>query len=75
MRRSGRLKKLLLRTDEADTNRIKIFDLRTGSRREVCGKWDTSPSELVWSADGDALFVTADHNGRHCVYRIDLRAP
>lgn len=48
---------------EADTNKIKIFDLRSGARRAIATTWDASVDEICWSNDGAALFCTAQCKG------------
>ena len=62
---------MLLRA-QADTQKIKIFDLRTGSRREIASGWDASVDEICWSPDGSKLFCTAQCRGRKQVYSVDL---
>ncbi len=57
---------------QADTQKIKIFDLRTGSRREISSSWDASVEEICWAPDGKRLFCTAQCRGRKQVYSIAL---
>ena len=57
---------------EADTNKIKIFDLQSGARREIATAWDASVDEMCWSSDGSALFCTAQCKGHSAVYKVQL---
>ena len=57
---------------QADTQKIKIFDLRTGSRREISSGWDASVEEICWAPDGKKLFCTAQCRGRKQVYSVAL---
>ena len=57
---------------QADTQKIKIFDLRTGSRREISSSWDASVEEICWAPDGTKLFCTAQYRGRKQIYSIAL---
>lgn len=34
------------------------------------GAWDARPDAVSWSADGTEIFVTAEHHGRHALYRL-----
>jgi dipeptidyl aminopeptidase/acylaminoacyl peptidase len=43
-----------------------------GGNRQLIERWDRWPSSHRWSADGQALFVTADSLGRGPVFRVDL---
>jgi dipeptidyl aminopeptidase/acylaminoacyl peptidase len=38
---------------------------------ELTGEWDRWPTSVTWSADGSALIVTADENGRGPVFAVD----
>jgi len=38
---------------------------------ELTGEWDRWPTSVSWSADGAALLVTADENGRGPVFAVD----
>ena len=59
---------------EADTNHLKIFDLRSGSRRRV----ELPPSfvgelrDIAWAPDGTAIFATADERGCSRLFRIEI---
>jgi dipeptidyl aminopeptidase/acylaminoacyl peptidase len=57
---------------EADTNKIKVFDLRTGARREIASGWDASIDEICWAPDGSKLFCTSQCRGRKQVYSVAL---
>jgi dipeptidyl aminopeptidase/acylaminoacyl peptidase len=38
---------------------------------ELAVEWDRWPTSVTWSADGSALIVTADENGRGPVFAVD----
>ena len=38
---------------------------------ELTGEWDRWPTSVTWCADGSALIVTADENGRGPVFAVD----
>ncbi|HPC82154.1 MAG TPA: S9 family peptidase [Thermoanaerobaculaceae bacterium] len=49
------------------TNAEKVYTLRAHPGRDG----DRSPSEIVWSADGKELYLTADHLGQHSLFALD----
>ncbi|GAB4239621.1 MAG: S9 family peptidase [Acidobacteriota bacterium] len=55
---------------EADRFRVMVRPWPEGTPREVAPSWDRSPSSLAWTPDGKSLLVTADHLGRHPLFRI-----
>ena len=56
----------------AKAPRITLCCLRFGhGHAELTGDWDRWPSSVVWSADGTALIVTADQDGRAPLFRVD----
>jgi dipeptidyl aminopeptidase/acylaminoacyl peptidase len=57
---------------EADRFAIMAMDLATGAKREIDPNWDRSPGGLSISADGKTLFGTADDNGQHPLFAIDV---
>ncbi|MEP6939068.1 MAG: S9 family peptidase [Rudaea sp.] len=59
-------------TFEADRFAIIAMDLATGSTREIDPKWDRSAGNLALSADGKTLFATADDNGEHPLFAVDI---
>ncbi|WIM89495.1 prolyl oligopeptidase family serine peptidase [Candidatus Mycobacterium wuenschmannii] len=53
--------------------RMTLQYLRFGDERQpVAERWDRRPSSLTWAADGTALIVTADQNGRAPVFSVDV---
>ena len=38
---------------------------------ELTAEWDRWPTSVSWSADGSALIVTADDNGRGPIFAVD----
>ena len=59
-------------TDEADRFGIMALDLASGTAREIDPKWDRSAGPLQLSKDGKTLFTTADDNGDHALFSIDI---
>jgi dipeptidyl aminopeptidase/acylaminoacyl peptidase len=57
---------------EADRFAIMAMDLTTGAKREVDSSWDRSPGGMQISADGKTLFVTADDEGQHPLFSVDV---
>jgi dipeptidyl aminopeptidase/acylaminoacyl peptidase len=57
---------------EADRFAIMELDLATGAKREVDAGWDRSAGPLQLSADGRTLYTTADDNGEHPLFAIDV---
>ena len=57
---------------EADRFAIIALDLATGTKREVAPRWDRSPGGLAISADGRTLYATADDEGQHPLFAIDV---
>ncbi|HEY0197192.1 MAG TPA: S9 family peptidase [Rhodanobacter sp.] len=57
---------------EADRFGIMALDLVTGAKREVDPQWDRSPGGLAVSNDGKTLYATADDNGQHPLFAIDV---
>ncbi|MEO9214606.1 MAG: S9 family peptidase, partial [Rhodanobacter sp.] len=57
---------------EADRFAIMALDLASGTKREVDPQWDRSPGGLTISADGKTLYTTADDNGQHPLFAIDV---
>jgi dipeptidyl aminopeptidase/acylaminoacyl peptidase len=56
---------------EADRYRVMVRDWPDGAERELAKDWDRSPGSLGWSADGAALYVTADNLGHTSLFAID----
>ncbi|MEO7071946.1 MAG: S9 family peptidase [Rhodanobacter sp.] len=57
---------------EADRFAIMALDVASGSKREVAPRWDRSPGNLSISADGKTLYATADDEGQHPLFAIDV---
>jgi dipeptidyl aminopeptidase/acylaminoacyl peptidase len=57
---------------EADRFAIMALDLATGAKREIDPNWDRSPGSLSISDDGKTLYGTADDNGQHPLFAIDV---
>ncbi|MCA9664449.1 MAG: S9 family peptidase [Myxococcales bacterium] len=57
---------------EADRNRIKRYDRRSGETRTFLARFDRSPSDFSL-VEGAALF-SADDRGTRAVYRLDLES-
>ena len=54
-------------------NQPAVQDLGTGKWRVLSKAWDGAVgSALRWSADGQALYFTADHQGRTPLWRCDV---
>jgi dipeptidyl aminopeptidase/acylaminoacyl peptidase len=59
-------------TFEADRLWIKAMKVADGSTREIAAGWDRSTGALTLSADGKTLYGTADDNGQHPLFAIDI---
>jgi dipeptidyl aminopeptidase/acylaminoacyl peptidase len=57
---------------EGDRFAITALDLATGAKHEVDPQWDRSPGGLTISDDGKTLYATADDNGQHPLFAIDV---
>ena len=57
---------------EADRFAIMAMDLGSHATREIAPQWDRSAGGLKLSADGKKLFATADDNGEHPLFAIDI---
>ena len=57
---------------EADRFAIMALDLASGKTREVDPQWDRSPGGLQLSKNGKTLYATADENGDHALFAIDI---
>ncbi|QQR88474.1 MAG: S9 family peptidase [Flavobacteriales bacterium] len=57
---------------EADRFEVQLLDLATGTVRPVATSWDRSVEQMQWSNDGKSLYVTADDQGAHRLFRIGI---
>ncbi|WP_266159088.1 alpha/beta hydrolase family protein [Dyella silvatica] len=57
---------------EADRFGIIALDLASGQKHEVAPGWDRSAGGLQISGDGKTLYATADDNGQHPLFAIDV---
>lgn len=53
---------------------IWIYELGTGEGKPVAQDWDVWPDVHGWTADGAALLVSADLEGHHPAFRLDVAA-
>ncbi len=60
-------------TFEADRFGIMALDLASGQTREIDPQWDRSPGGLQLSQDGRTLYATADDNGDHPLFALDIK--
>ena len=59
-------------TFEADRFGIMAMDLASGKIREVDPQWDRSAGNVTLSKNGKMLYTTADDNGDHALFAIDI---
>ncbi|HYG06625.1 MAG TPA: S9 family peptidase [Stenotrophomonas sp.] len=57
---------------EADRFALMAMDLGSGKAREIAPQWDRSAGEIVLSADGKAIYTSADDMGEHPLFKIDI---
>ncbi|HZP67822.1 MAG TPA: S9 family peptidase [Rudaea sp.] len=57
---------------EADRYAVMALDLATGKTREIDPGWDRSPGGLQLSKNGKVLYATADDEGDHPLFAIDV---
>jgi len=57
---------------ESDRFAIMALDLDSGEVREVAPAWDRSAGPLQVSADEKTLYTTADDNGDHALFAVDI---
>ncbi|HEX5465614.1 MAG TPA: hypothetical protein VFW92_02950, partial [Candidatus Limnocylindrales bacterium] len=58
--------------DVASVAHLTLIDLASGAERRLAPDLDRWPNAPVWSADGSAIFFTADEDGRTLPWRLDL---
>lgn len=59
---------------ESDRYRVMVRPWPEGKSEELAPNWDRSPSNLTWTPDGRYLLATADHLGRHPLFRLDAQS-
>jgi dipeptidyl aminopeptidase/acylaminoacyl peptidase len=57
---------------EADRTGIMAMDLATGSKHEVDPQWDAPAGAIQLSTDGKTLYATADDQGLHALFAVDI---
>ncbi|MFD0739425.1 prolyl oligopeptidase family serine peptidase [Lysobacter koreensis] len=57
---------------EADRFALIAMDLATGQRREIAPGWDRSADNIVLSADGQTLYITAQDLGQHPLFAVHV---
>ncbi len=57
---------------EADRLQIVLRSLADGKERKIAETWDRSPDEMLFSADGRTLYVTAYDVGQVPLFAIDV---
>ena len=60
------------RPDRAPDTTLWLIDLAGGEGRDLTPDLDLWPDAPVWSADGRAVYFTADEGGRAPVFRLEL---
>ncbi len=58
---------------EADRFRAVVMDWPNGSPEILTEPWDRSPSGLVWSPDGSALYASAANVGNTSIFKIGVK--
>jgi len=56
---------------EADRRRVVVMNWADGTTRTLTENWDRSPGDLVWAADGSALYASADNVGNHSIFKVN----
>jgi dipeptidyl aminopeptidase/acylaminoacyl peptidase len=58
----------------ADPQRVELVlvDIASGDQRMLARDVDRWPAHVTWGPDASALYFTADDDGGHAVYRVDL---
>lgn len=65
------LQEKLSTAERAPVIRLVLVSLSDGGVRELAADWDRWPGAPTWTADGSAVLVTADDNGRGGVFRVE----
>jgi dipeptidyl aminopeptidase/acylaminoacyl peptidase len=59
-------------TFEADRFALMAMDLATGTSHELDPKWDRSADDITLSADGRTIYTTAEDDGQHPLFAVDI---
>ena len=59
-------------TFEGDRFGILALDLASGKSHEIDPKWDRSAGAMQLSKDGKTLYTSADDNGDHALFAVDI---
>ncbi len=57
---------------DAEQAALVLIDLATGEIRTLAEDVDRRPEHLTWGPDATVLYLTADDEGHHNAYRVDL---
>ena len=57
---------------EAERMTLVLLDAETGDQRTLAAAIDRRPEHIVWGPDASTLYFTADDEGLHSAYRVDL---
>ncbi|WP_368561854.1 prolyl oligopeptidase family serine peptidase [Pseudoxanthomonas sp. UTMC 1351] len=57
---------------EADRFALMAMDIASGQVREIAPKWDRSADGIVLSEDGKTIYITAQDNGEHPLFAVDI---
>jgi dipeptidyl aminopeptidase/acylaminoacyl peptidase len=58
--------------DEADRNRLMLYDRESGAVRELSATLDQWVGTTVWAPDAEALYFSAEDKATVQIYRIDV---
>jgi dipeptidyl aminopeptidase/acylaminoacyl peptidase len=61
-------------TDTWVDTKIYLMNIDGSNSRLISGDWDRSPADLKWSADGSALYFTAQNEGSQNLYYLPVSA-
>jgi dipeptidyl aminopeptidase/acylaminoacyl peptidase len=57
---------------EADKNRLFVYDIATGTKKDYSVGFDRNVHGLSWSADSKTIWFTSDNLARYQIYSLDL---
>jgi len=58
--------------NEADRNRVMLYNVEKGETKGLTEKWDRSPARIEWSRDGKKIHGIADEHGHVKLYEINV---